>query len=318
MADSRSGDRLEQAWDAVWRGESPADLDPRLAEALQALHARDHVPPADPAFVADVRKELLAAAPLPDSPATHDLPTPNGRSAVTPFSLPPRPHADVAVRSFPVRRWPTHLATAALILLTLVGSFFAFGPVQPGRQVAAPESFSTVSGLPATAAVTSETLLDTTVPALPVGRAPVAVDRWNLLPSPSQVVLPAIEGVALMTVDTGEVTVTAGGVEHTLQPGDTLDVTNQEILFRASGADKAIAYVVYVTPELQSEAGQSHMRLWKDGDPLVHAMDFVIGAGAEDLPGGPGRLVLEQLTLPPGTACRRRPVRWSGPKPGRE
>ena len=153
----------------------------------------------------------------------------------------------------------------------------------------------------ASAMPSTETLLDTAVPALPEGRAPVAVDRWNLLPSPSQVTLPAIEGVALMTVDAGEVTVTAGGAEHRLEHGDILDVTNQEISFGASGAEKAITYVVYITPELQSEAGQSHSRIWKDGDPLVHAMDFVIGAGAEDLPGGPGRLVLEQLSLLPGT-----------------
>ncbi len=57
-----------------------------------------------------------------------------------------------------------------------------------------------------------------------------------------------------------------------------------------------------MTPDLNlnSEAGQSHTRIWKSGDPLVHAMDFVISSSADKVPEGSGRVVLEQVTIPPG------------------
>ena len=243
MADPRSGDRLEQAWDAVWRGDSPtAGLDPRLAEALQALHARDRVPPADPAFVADVRKELVASAALLAPPTGRNLTAPNGRSTVTPLPASYQTVTGAAVRRFPARRLPTHLATAALLLLTLVGSFLAFGPGRPGRQPVSPTVIPALSGTSAAdIGPTTETLLDTNVPALPEGRMRVAVDRWTLQPSPAELVLPADEGVVLMTVDSGEVTVTAGGTERRLQAGDAIDVTNQEFALRAAGSATASA-----------------------------------------------------------------------------
>ena len=64
---------------------------------------------------------------------------------------------------------------------------------------------------------------------------------------------------------------------------------------------QAVAYLVYVTSDLNlnGEAGQSKARLWKSGDPLVHTLDFVISASADALPGGPGRLRLERVTVPP-------------------
>jgi hypothetical protein len=543
MTDPRFGDHLQQVWDAVLQGEAlPAEEDLRLGETIQTLVSRDHVPPPDPAFVAQVREELTGTATAVAPPPSADRSMPNGHAALPipllPTGVPmPRPRW---ARS----RWVlAQLATAALLIVTLEGSYFAFGPgwprrpddpallipalsatplaetevttetlldvssnllpdkraifalkrltLQPGPNVmtilpviglvflvmqsgelvatandvehhlGAGETFATtareqpvdlratggeeavallvylqsdadvpfprdavahalevlsaesVEAMPngvgritldkltlapasepsplvvgplerfavgegrATIAAESEqlpyqwtsgaeqskvagvrlptfapgtrlslrnpeqrplvlyrlglrprtdlvaapvptvgepsvtleaapteTLIDTTLAALPAGRNRVAVDRWRLQPSPSQVRLPAYEGLVLLGVVTGEVTVTVNGSERRLAAGDVLDVTNQEFLFRASGSAEAIAYAVYVTPSLNldHQVGQAVARLWLDGDHLVHAMDFVISSSADDLPGGSARLLLERLTLPPRTA----------------
>jgi len=45
-------EELRQFWDAVPRDEpaTPGDLDPALAETIQALHAFRDVPPPDPTY----------------------------------------------------------------------------------------------------------------------------------------------------------------------------------------------------------------------------------------------------------------------------
>jgi hypothetical protein len=207
------------------------------------------------------------------------------------------------------------LATAALLLLILVGSFLAFGPGTRDRQSQAPVFLPALSGTPATPeTVTTETLLETGVAALPAGRIRVSVDRWRLQPSPAAVTLPPYEATQLFTVDAGEVTVSAGGAEHRLEPGDTLDLTGQEFSFGASGSAEAVAYVVYVSSKFSAEFGHGATRTWLSGDPLVHATDIVLSSSADDFAGGPVRLVLERLTVPPGTALppqEARPLVWT-------
>jgi len=208
-----------------------------------------------------------------------------------------------------------HLATAALIVLVLAGSVLAFDPGRSWRMEHIPAILPAISETPATSeAIVTETLLDTAVGALPAGRIRVAVDRWRLQPSPSAVTLPAHEGVVMIAVDAGEITVTTGETKHRLAARDALDVTNQEFAFRASGSTEAIAYVVYGAPRFSAESGQSVARIWKNGDPLVHTMDFVISSSASDLPGGAGRLLLERVTLPPETALpssKSDPLVWT-------
>jgi hypothetical protein len=189
------------------------------------------------------------------------------------------------------------------LLLTLLGSFLAFGPGGQERPRQDAAFLPAISGTPTTGvAGVSETLLDTTVAALPEGRMRVAVDRWRLQPSPAAVTLPAHDGVVMITVDSGEITVMGDGSERRLKAGDALEVTNQEFAFWASGQEQTTAYVVYVTPGFSTEAGQSVGRLWKSGDPLVHAVDFVISSSADELAGGSGRLALERITLPVGSS----------------
>ena len=311
MTDPRFDDRLSDVWDAVARGvAAPISANPRLIETVRALHDRDAVPPPDPAFVARTREELVAAVPTLAAPAGRERIVPNGRlefrSFPAPLRIPP-----AAPRHWP--RWAlAQLATAALLIVTLVGSFLAFGPTRPGRQEEAPMLVPAISGTPATPeAVRTETLLDTTVAALPAGRNMVAVDRWRLQPSPAWVTLPEHEGTVLIGVESGAIAVAVNGSEHQLEPGDALDVANHEFSFGASGTGPAVGYVVYVTPRFP---GYGANRSWLSGDPLVHASDDIISSSADDLPGGPGRLILERLTVPQGGSLPQQeasPLVWT-------
>jgi hypothetical protein len=120
----RVGDALEHAWDAVRRGETPpADLDAGLVETLRAMQARDHVPPPDPTFIADLREELMTGPLSPAVAPVGGLHMPNGRPATIPWPTP----TSTMPRSLPPRGWGVgQFATAVLVLLTVVGGFFAF------------------------------------------------------------------------------------------------------------------------------------------------------------------------------------------------
>jgi hypothetical protein len=258
-------------------------------------------------------EEIMATQAIDTGPQSHPVARPlcgNGRAPGL-----PRPQTPATPRwSRPSARsgWIlAQLATAALLLLILVGSFLAFGPGDRDRQLQAPVFLPALSGTPATPeTVTTETLLETEVAALPAGRIRVSVDRWRLKPSPAAVTLPPYEATQLFTVDAGEVTVSAAGAEHRLKPGDALDLTGQEFSFGASGSAEAIAYAVYVSSKFSAEFGHGATRTRLSGDPLVHATDIVLSSAADDFTGGPVRLVLERLTVPPRTAL---PPQEAGP-----
>jgi hypothetical protein len=140
------------------------------------------------------------------------------------------------------------------------------------------------------------------VTALPRGRLRVAVDRWTLQPSSSAVKLPAHEGVVVLAVEVGQLTVTVDGTDHHLVGGEALDVANAEFAFHNSGTAVATAYVAYAIPQFSAQVGHGADQIWLSGDPLVHTHDVVISSVAEKVPAGSGRLVLERMTVLPGSA----------------
>jgi hypothetical protein len=128
VADPRFGEHLEQLWDAVRRGNADAATsDPALAETLRRMHALDHVPAPDPAFIRQVRQELLTTATPPNVVDAHPARSPNGRALADPWRAwqPIRP-------TTPERGgWAmAQVATALLLVLTLVAAYLAFGPGQ--------------------------------------------------------------------------------------------------------------------------------------------------------------------------------------------
>lgn len=149
MADERAAmDEVGRYWDAVAQGDGATRLalDPALARTIQRVHGLAAMPSAE-------ARERVWHAVLANAEATrrqeeesplHAL-APNGRALDAPIvgmpEAPPRGR----------QRWfLTQLATAALILLTLVGSFMVFGPGRVSRREAPPAFIPAIEATPAT------------------------------------------------------------------------------------------------------------------------------------------------------------------------
>ena len=206
------------------------------------------------------------------------------------------------------RRVFTHLATAALVLLTLVGSFLAFGPARPGREAEVVVRLPAISGTPASSeSVTTETLLDTTIDNLPTGRSRVAVETWTLRPGRRTPQLPPLGGPFIVAVESGAMTMTEAGRTQQLTAGNHLAFSGAEaVAFRPVGPEETVAYAVYFAPSLDLPAVRS--------DPVANRFTYPINESADDFPGGSARVLLERLTVPPGGALppqAARPWVWT-------
>jgi sugar lactone lactonase YvrE len=156
---------IDRFWDQIAQGRSPsaADLDAADAAAIRYLHANDDRPGPNSAFTRQLREELMHAHAIQVSSSPSAFPLPNGRSS--------RPWRTIPQPSLPAqRRVAAQLATAALVILALVGSFFAFGP---GRH---PRSEEDRTLLPAIGAT----------PATPDAAAPIAEFVWGVPGTPDQ------------------------------------------------------------------------------------------------------------------------------------
>jgi hypothetical protein len=164
VTDPRFGEHLEQLWEAVRRGDPNADIrDPDLVATIRRVQALDHVPPPDPGFVSQVREELLSDVAGPFTLGPQVSRTPNGRVLMAPWAaplVPPRPSLGQR------QRWAvTQVATALLVLLTVLAVYVAFGPGRPH-----PAVFPAVEGTPAATpapSVTTVPLGSGTAEALP-------------------------------------------------------------------------------------------------------------------------------------------------------
>jgi hypothetical protein len=144
------------------------------------------------------------------------------------------------------------------------------------------------------AAPAADVLLDAAIGALPAGRQRVQVERWTLRPSPTPLTLLALGGPVAVAVESGAVTAAVGGAERRLAAGESLLLAGDDgAAFRAAGPAEAVAVFAYLVPP--------RLEWFENYDQLLYASDTVV-ATSGDLPGGPGRLALERLTLPPGTA----------------
>ena len=183
----------------------------------------------------------------------------------------------------------TPLWMASLIVLLLVP---LWAPVH--AQEATPRALS------ASPEPIIETLLDTTTDSLPTGHAIVAVDRWTLRPSATALTVPPLARWVLVTVESGSLTATAAGTEHQLAARDTFVFpADQEVALRASGSEDATAFIVYL---ISGPRKRLAMFASESTDPIAHSVEWLISTSADALPGGSARVVLERMTLPPGSA----------------
>jgi DNA-binding beta-propeller fold protein YncE len=160
------------------------------------------------------------------------------------------------------------------------------------------QAFRLVPGAaPATSSfdeVRTETLLDTTTDALPEGHAIIAVERFRMQAGSTPLTISAMEGVVFLVPELGEITVSQGAVEAPLVAGVPYAPRNADVTLQAVGSGDAAAVAVIVTSALvDADAFVT--------DPVVHGMDRLIETSADGLPGGPARLILERITLSPGS-----------------
>jgi DNA-binding beta-propeller fold protein YncE len=158
MPDSRHGtptdhERLARYWDDLSRGQISGDaaLDADLVATIRRFHeiaGRDSSRGPDPRFVDRLLEELMATPSQPLQASRFSFAEPvgslNGKTAL------PSP-SQWQIPASRRGRWAlAQLATAALVLLTLAGSFMVFGPGRLGWQQEPPSYVPAVVATPGT------------------------------------------------------------------------------------------------------------------------------------------------------------------------
>lgn len=136
----------DRFWDQESQGRSGSigDLDPADAATIRHMHVFDDRPEPTLAFTRHLREELMHAHAIQGSSSPSAFPLPNGRAS-QPWRI--SPQALPSSR----RQWAlAQFATAALVLLTLIGSVFVFGPGRIGAPDGDRSVIPAISGTPAT------------------------------------------------------------------------------------------------------------------------------------------------------------------------
>jgi hypothetical protein len=297
----KRAEALDHAWDQIIRGQdypveqlSPADI-----ATIRTIHANANRPEPSSAFARRLREDLMDAASLTLIPDDGLLPSPNGHRGESQLTLLASPHA------LPwERRWHlSQFTTAALVILVIVAALLAPGPRLWGTEpTAGDESLlmvpavgtPTIGGTPIADSIAVETLLDTVVADLPAGSGTTSLLRWTLQPSAEALVVPPAKGPRFFVVESGEVIASEAGIEQQLSAGDVYLPADpeQEVAIRVSGPEAATVLRGVVANTLTQSSF----------DADVHHYEFLLDAYTDVLPGGSGRLVLEQATLSPGSA----------------
>jgi hypothetical protein len=337
MSPGRSAaDRLNEHLDAVVTGEAArfGDLEPELTTAVEGFFAADDAPAPPPGLAEHVWQQLLSLAEVEEfAPIGSVLPpNPNGQSAINPrLAIVPGRSAS------PRRNGPstlTYLATAALILLTLVGGFVAFGwsmlLVRPEqRAIILPATERTPEPVLPTEPLADALLLQSRLDQMPSEQGQphrIALNRVHLAPG---AVEPAGSqentgvGVDLFTVESGQVTVEADAPVF-------LTRTIANAAAAPSRVEPGTAITLAVGDQLYAPVGVTFSRR-NDGSSPATLLSFSIGTAGDmgtrtPLPAGvtydsglplkqppaypavPAEAVVHRLTLPPGAEVAVRDV----------
>lgn len=291
-------ERFARYWDAFAAGATnePDLADPTLAATVSRLHALDNLPDIDPSFQRRLEGSLLgpnvAADVLPGTTplpvGDHDLHTSlNGRAVAQPWRV-RAPGAPSPMR----RGWSlAQLATAALLLLTLLGSLIAI------RYATAPRP---TTYLEAAGKTEVETLVDATVEGDAAAAIPLTVERWTISPGSATVTVPPLDGPQWVVAETGTLSVAIDGERSDLGPGASLVVP----------AGKALVLGNVGTEEASALRGVASDRfVLEDYDRAVIRKSPALQTSAHPaLPAGASHLLFERLTLPPGAVLSIEPV----------
>ena len=297
---------IDRYWDAIGRGEDPADrIDPRLAETIGRMHELADLPEPDPVFVAHLERDLVALGHSRSSRGHvvlhRDLVSPNGTARVQLLPTPTPPRVVV-----PRRGATAHLASAALLALTLVIGFVVFGP--RAERIAAPAVLAPASW-------SSTLLVRVGLFEVPAGEMSARVDRWTLPARAGDWASRAASLPLLVYVETGSLVATVdaeaglaraasfkGGAismpidtEVPLRSGDLLVIpANAPFTLRTDGED-APTLLLVVLQRAPADVGPA-----APAPPGITAQTLGMGTLPE-VPGTSHTVVLRRLDAGPRT-----------------
>jgi hypothetical protein len=270
-SDRSDVERLRAYWDGVVQGDLtvPEDLDPSTVATVQQLHAWYRPPLPNLAFHTRLQEELMNSAAV--SPLDAAPKAPWSGSQVT---TNPRGWSAPAGRG----RVLEYLASAALVLVTLVAAYLAFGP---SHHVGAPTGPSTsvpalqAPATPAPSDMTEGMVLQTTnfgiAEELPEAPVSIHFDRIEL-PSGASSFSPASDlGLGAYVIESGTAIlnptedielfqdgqphgVTFGGDDTQLEPGEGFILEpNIGGEIRNDGTEPVVFVVISVVPGTPEE-----------------------------------------------------------------
>jgi hypothetical protein len=307
-----AADHLSDHLDAVVTGEPPLSptVDPDTAATVMRFFAADDAPDPPSGLANQMWAELMHAHAAQSVQGATSSVASNGHvsQSWSGASLPP-----------PRRRWVlTQLATAALVLLALLGSFVVLGPLRSRNATWLPV-LPAITGTPtAERGILTETLIDAADVVLPAGHTTLYVIVTELQPGVSST-LGGQVGTMLYRVEQGSVRISHSGVTQVVNAGEQWGgPVDGEASFENVGDDIArIVEADLLDSTATSSTGAYYAS--KFSDPRGGTESFVIEA-ATNLTATAGGVTLERLTLPPGAALEsfaHTGLEWVGVGAGR-
>jgi hypothetical protein len=297
--EDRAADRLNDHLDAVVAGDATRshDLDPSFAGAVERFFAADDAP-GPPSGLADhLWEDLMHAQTIPVVGASCSQLVANGR--VSHFWSGIR-----VVRQLPRSRWfLSQLATAALVVLTLVGSLVVLGPLRSRNSSWLPV-LPVISGTPtAGGGIVTETLIDAPDATLPAGPVQLYVVVTELQPGVS-VSLDGQVGTPSYYVEQGTVRISHAGVERIVHAGEQWSAPVDGVAAFENVGDEVARIVEADVNDAIATSSLGANYASKFSDPQGGTESFVINAAADLSSGaeGPTQVTLDRLILPPGAA----------------
>jgi hypothetical protein len=308
---SRPQDAVGEYWDAlnqgVPRSEVPA-LDPSLASIIDRVHSLDDAHSPDVDFVTRLEQQIMGSNTSTwfDLSASHTNLTSsaNGRreGLVLPLALP-----RVDRRG---RQWMTSLATAALLLLTLVAGYLAFGgALRPRPQddmlAAIPAIVGTPAGSPS-AGLTQETILfQQRIEEIPDEPGWTGVERYSFAPGETWSfgkVGGATHGPMLYRLEVGTMTVRAATPFTVTRAGASATEALQETDIVLAPGD--VVFLPYGVAAEWRNAGTAPAQVLAAGIALrgmqTKPTQYYYNVYPHDWPPAPVEFTLRLLALPPG------------------
>lgn len=297
------------------------ELDPAARETMGRLHTLDRAPGAAPVFAARLLAELdtqIAAqdprparmfASLPVLAASGDGRRLDGRPAG------PSPVSPAEPKWLSARWFSSQVATAALLVVTLLASLALVGGYQRARLI----DIVPVRGVPGLPSAVPDPqmahglLTQITVPGLPAHAGYVGIERWRFVPHGEPLVASWRSGPVLIFVVTGQLTASLDQTSYVVRDmgrrepepftaaaagriaaGDVLLVPANATVTASS--DEAAPATALVVPIVSGDA--LDWQVWSDNTKTV-AVEDLVSFWSEFAP-GPARVELSRTTLQPG------------------